>query len=254
MHLKEVEAKGYYIDLWESLKSLLSNPAVREEIIGKSHVSTDGISCAISVMGTLLRNILHVFRAHPDGLQYHDDIEVCNPLGTSAGVHKLGVFYYTLGNIRPVFRSSLQAIQLLGVAKSSDMNQSARDILLRNFVQCMKLLSTDEGYRLELDSGVVVLHGAVVCLCGDIPASNFLGGFALRKCRQCLCSKEDLKDNFHVGAYTLRDSHSHNHYCQLVESDVNGCLGYSTTYGVNNASILLDIPFFDVTKCLPYDI
>ena len=55
------------------------------------------------------------------------------------------MFYYniyTLGNIRPVFRSSLQAIQLLGVAKSSDMNQSARDILLRNFVQCMKLLST----------------------------------------------------------------------------------------------------------------
>ena len=57
------------------------------------------------------------------------------------------------------------------------------------------MLLQDEGYRLELDSGVVVLHGAVVCLCGDIPASNFLGGFALRKCRQCLCSKEDLKDN-----------------------------------------------------------
>ena len=30
---------------------------------------------------------------------------------------------------------------------------------------------------------------------------------------------------------------------------MNGCLGYSTTYIWS-----LDIPFFDVTKCLPYDI
>ena len=68
-------------------------------------------------------------------------------------------------------------------------------------VYISNMLLQDEGYRLELDSGVVVLHGAVVCLCGDIPASNFLGGFkegvgfVLRKCRQCLCSKEDLKHN-----------------------------------------------------------
>lgn len=59
----------------------------------------------------------------------------------------------------------------------------------------------DEGYRLELESEILTLHGALVCVCGDIPASNFLGGFkegvgfALRKCRQCLCTKEDFKKN-----------------------------------------------------------
>lgn len=33
------------------------------------------------------------FQAHPDALQlimYFDEIEVCNPLGSHAGVHKLG--------------------------------------------------------------------------------------------------------------------------------------------------------------------
>ena len=33
----------------------------------------------------------------------------------------LGVFYFLLGNVCPVFRSSLQAIHLLAVAKTSDI-------------------------------------------------------------------------------------------------------------------------------------
>lgn len=32
---------------------------------------------------------------------YCDDIEMCNPLGSHAGKHKLLMFYYTLGNIDP---------------------------------------------------------------------------------------------------------------------------------------------------------
>ena len=26
---------------------------------------------------------------------YHDELEVCNPLGSNAGVHKLDMYYYT---------------------------------------------------------------------------------------------------------------------------------------------------------------
>ena len=43
------------------------------------------------------------------------------------------------------------------------------------------------------------LHGAVVCICGDIPASNYIGGFkegvsfALRKCRRCLATGDDMR-------------------------------------------------------------
>jgi len=45
-----------------------------------------------------------------------------------------------------------------------------------------------------------VLHGAVICLCGDVPASNNIGGFkegvgfALRKCRRCMATGEDMQD------------------------------------------------------------
>ena len=40
-----------------------------------------------------LLKIIHYFSNHPTALQfilYYDDIEVCNPLGSSAGIHKLG--------------------------------------------------------------------------------------------------------------------------------------------------------------------
>ena len=53
----------------------------------------------------------------------------------------LGVFYYMLGNIRPVFRSSLQAVQLLAVARAEDIHLYGCTALLRPFVDAMKLLS-----------------------------------------------------------------------------------------------------------------
>ena len=56
-----------------------------------------------------------------------------------------------------------------------------------------------QGYELELlDGEVINMYGAVVCLVGDIPASNFVGGFkegvgfALRKCRACLAVQSDI--------------------------------------------------------------
>lgn len=59
---------------------------------------------------------------------------------------------------------------------------------------------------------------------------------------------------FQVGAFSLRDCVGHQHYCELIEVDQRGTMGYSTTYGVNNRSFLMNLPVFDVTKCLPFDI
>lgn len=43
-----------------------------------------------------------IFKEHPKALQfvlYYDDIEVANPLGSKAGVHKLGELYSTVTKI-----------------------------------------------------------------------------------------------------------------------------------------------------------
>jgi hypothetical protein len=68
----------------------------------------------ISVMVLLLR-ITHLFSQDPMALRiigYYDEQEVCNPLGTHIKKHKVGVVFFTLGNIHPRFRSTFRAINL----------------------------------------------------------------------------------------------------------------------------------------------
>ena len=71
-------------------KGLLSNPAVREEI-QFNHCNAGGRMNDICDGDYFQQHPL--FQQYPSALQfiiYYDDIEVCNALGASAGVHKLG--------------------------------------------------------------------------------------------------------------------------------------------------------------------
>lgn len=54
---------------------------------------------------------------------YFDELEVTNPIGSYVNIHKLGCLFFTLGNIRPMYRSSLKAIFLLAVARSQDIDR-----------------------------------------------------------------------------------------------------------------------------------
>ena len=62
---------------------------------------------------------------------------------------------------------------------------------------CIKIKA--HGINIQLRNESLKLHGAVVCVCGDIPASNYIGGFkegvgfSLRKCRRCLATAEDMQ-------------------------------------------------------------
>lgn len=52
----------------------------------------------------------------------------------------LGFFYYTIGNISPKFRSSLKAIQLVAVAKSSVIEKYGASVVLQSFMESIKVL------------------------------------------------------------------------------------------------------------------
>ena len=66
-------------------------------------------------MGTVLQdiNVQHFLQV----LLYLDEIEIVNPIGTHVKKQKLTMFYFTIANIPPSFRSRYEAIQLLAVAK-----------------------------------------------------------------------------------------------------------------------------------------
>lgn len=54
---------------------------------------------------------------------YYDDFEIGNPLGSHAGVHKLGGIYVSLPALPPHLFSLLSNIFLLGVCHSADKTQ-----------------------------------------------------------------------------------------------------------------------------------
>lgn len=119
-----------------------------------------------------------VFKSHPlfssdkQALQihfYYDDVEVCNPLGSKAKIHKLGkrimlvlsvyirtythdcqcwltcelflgIFYFTLGNLRPKFRSRLSAIHIICLVSHRNLSTYGIDAVIRPFVDDVKKL------------------------------------------------------------------------------------------------------------------
>ena len=52
----------------------------------------------------------------------------------------LGFFYFTLGNLMPRYRSSLSAIQLLGIVKRSAMVEYGTNAVLQPFIDDIKKL------------------------------------------------------------------------------------------------------------------
>ena len=78
-----------------------------------SRIRNDGIIEDFCDAATFRNHPL--FSQDPEALQiigYYDELEVCNPLGSHIKKHKVGVVFYTLGNIHPRFRSTYRAINL----------------------------------------------------------------------------------------------------------------------------------------------
>ena len=132
---------------------------------------------------------------------YTDDIEIVNPLGAHVKKHKITVFYFTLCNIPTEFRSQLHAIQLLAIAKTTDIKKFGPKRLLRDFVETMNELSQG-GIEMFPHGSMHTIEELLVYVPADTPASNWLEGFkegvsfSYKICRTCNVSSGDLKQSF----------------------------------------------------------
>lgn len=57
---------------------------------------------------------------------------------------------------------------------------------------------------MEVGDEVMTVHAATLCMLGDSPASNFVGGFkesvafALQKCRRCMTTGTDMSEKVRI--------------------------------------------------------
>lgn len=96
----------------------------------------------------------------------------------------------------------------------------------------------------------------VFAFCGDNLSLNHLGGFSCcfsrgQVCRFCMVSDKQLALKTSEHLCQIRTASRHEHHLQAIT--INTAVSKSL-YGVNEASPLLKLPYFDVTRQLPPDI
>ena len=136
--LKEVEKNCTIVSFLENLEKLIARPdvlhCIQHPIVSDDNVYRDYHD------GSFVKN--HPILSDPRALAivlYYDELEVANPLGSFAKKHKLGMFYWSLANIYPKFRSSKRAIQLYAIATHEDIDDNIEQIL-HNFIIAIKKL------------------------------------------------------------------------------------------------------------------
>lgn len=121
-------------------------------------------------------------------------------------MNKLLMFYYSVGNINPKFRSKLAAIRLLAIAKAKDITEAGADVMSR-IEQDLKDLYN--GVKIQVGNSESTLYGVVISVCGDTLAQHDLAGFksgvgfAFSKCRHCECDFETMQNQFDENSFTL---------------------------------------------------
>lgn len=257
-HLIEIAEEAFIIPFLKNLKNLLINEEVRNNINDYNRTD-DGI--LRTVLDGTYYNENNFFCNNEKALAiilYYDELGIANPLGSHSKQEKLGMFYWTLGNLDPKIRSSQNAIQLLAIVKAKLIKKYGLQKLLKRFFDDVQLLKT-RGFSIIVNGEEMTFKGSVLFCAGDTPASAFLGGFkesvsANRPCRTCLGRKEKIKLHFREDFFNLRNSITHEKHLQIicVQNSPKKVINFwKKRYGVNSRSALMEI--LDVTQCLPQD-
>lgn len=187
---------------------------------------------------------------------YYDDVCMTNPPGGNSKIHRQSMFYWTLGNLQPKLRSSLDSIQLYAIVKTEYLKKpGALDKLLKPFIDDIKILQT-KGIEIDIGKGELKTYkGSLLFCAGDTPASAVLGGFkestaAYRLRRSCTATNESWKSRFLDQYFVQRINRTHQDNINTIydESLIPAAKAFwKKYYGINRKSPLMDIEYFDIT-------
>jgi len=203
LHIQQNQDKGYIIPFLKSLKQFLSIKSVYEATLNcfeSNKLGRDERFYSDVWDGSYVKTHKLFIRLKGEvlGIQiYWDEVEPANPLGSKKGDHKVGVFYWSLMNIPPQWRSSLRSIQLLGVVNSSLLKKHGMVEFLKPILKDLADLQLGVNLSIRKDERAE-WFGFLTNSIGDMPASNKLAGFkesvscAQSPCRMCHIQKEQM--------------------------------------------------------------
>ncbi|KAK3922201.1 Adducin-related protein 1 [Frankliniella fusca] len=199
-----------------------------------------------------------------------DGAEMSDSASPRAGLNNLTNISWQLANVHPELGSTDRTINLLATIKTRWLSHERVKVLLEDIIDAMKKL-TSSGVTLNIKGCKRHFYGLLLAVLGDYPAQGFIGGFkesvtATLVCRCCLAPNPDHLHECDIKVFSLRTLQLHEDHLKEIESyeapkgrRAKPVPGQphpdpSVRYGVNYRSHLMDIPHFDVTKCLLQDV
>ncbi|GBN40526.1 hypothetical protein AVEN_120917-1, partial [Araneus ventricosus] len=132
-----------YVPIIKTIQAFCKNNEVLDYIMSTSESKTANILSDIQD-GTNFKNS-PLFQTFPNIqiLLYFDEFMVFNPSRGNQAKHKLGAFYFTLGNIPSKYRSSVKDMQLAILCRSSDIKYVGFKAVLQPLIKDLNVLETD---------------------------------------------------------------------------------------------------------------
>lgn len=206
---KEKFLTAQFIPLQRLFTNFLSIPDVMTTIkaeLAKSETSTK--LCSF-LDGALWKKNLETVKSRRSGtyipiLHYYDDFETCNPLGSKAGVHKLGGNYTVVLALPPRFNSVLNNLLLSEVFHSSDRTQFSNSAVFKSIISHYDILARNG----ILVGGEQVYPLLQLCSGDNLSINGYMGfveSFAANYCcRFCKISRHEFPLNFYDNADLYR--------------------------------------------------
>jgi hypothetical protein len=138
---------------------------------------------------------------------YIDDLELCNPLGTSRKKHKLCSVYWILNNLAPGSHSALNSIYLAVLCKSDDVKAYGYGTFLEPLLHDLVTLKEHGVFIPKLGAFVKgTAHSVIADNLGAHGLAGFIESFSGQYiCRFCTAQKVEIQSkDVHSGAFCLR--------------------------------------------------
>lgn len=205
-----VQATMQYVSILESLKMLFSIPAFKDMYFkyNDDHVCEPDVYerfCCGNIC-----NKLDLFKNNRRSIQIEissDDFEVCCPLKSKVGIHKICAVYFQIKNIPDLFKSSINNIFLVCLCNAEYLKSAGG---FRNINELIvKELKVLETAGIEINS-YEVLKGSLANLSADNLGANAIFGFSesfssTYYCRHCELNKEECQATVKEVQEKIRD-------------------------------------------------
>jgi len=242
-----------YVPILESLKFILNNEAVQQYF--KNNITKNESVYTHFIDGTVYENN-SFFQVNKNAIQiqlYFDEFEVCNPLGSKTGIHKMGAFYFTINNFPIHVNSKLQNIFLVALCYTIDIKEFGLNPVLEVIVNDIKIL---ENQGIFIESFNTYIKGTLVSIACDNLAGTMLLGMnesfnSHYYCKICTMHKEQAQNACVADPNLLRTTDSF-HYLSNQQNYANS--DTINFFGVKRKSALFNLTHYKICENMNIDV